>query len=65
MRLLWTIVRLVIAVLAAVVLFVTVFFVDTPSGTSIETSGAITDAVALVVLVAAVWSLWRDRERLS
>lgn len=65
MRLLWTIVRLVIAVLAGVVLFVAALFVETPSGTSIATSGAITDAIALVVLVAAVWSLWRDRERLS
>jgi hypothetical protein len=43
----------------------TVFWISSPSGTTIDPTGAIIDAVALVVLVAAAWSLWRDRARLT
>lgn len=61
MKIFLTILRVGIAGLAAVVLFVTVFWVETPSGRTIDTAGAITDAVALVVLVAMLAWLWIDR----
>ncbi len=61
MDLFWTIVRLIVAVVAAVVLFVTELFVAGPNGvTAIDRTGAIVDAIALAVLVAIIWSLWRD-----
>ena len=64
MRLLWTLIRVVIAISALVVISVTVFFISSPSGTAIDTTGAITDAIAVLVLIVAIWSLWRDRARL-
>jgi riboflavin transporter FmnP len=39
--------------------------VSTPSGTSIDPSGAVIDAIALVVFVVIAWSLWRDRRSLA
>ncbi len=59
MDLFWTIVRLILAVIAGVVLFVTELFVTGPGGTTIDRTGAAVDAVALIVLVAIIWSLWR------
>lgn len=38
-----------------------VFFVSTPNGTTIDPSGAVIDAIAVVILVVGLWSLWRDR----
>lgn len=64
MRALWTIARILIGLLALGTTFVTVLFVTGPSGTSVDPSGAVIDAVALVILVAVAWSLWRDRGRL-
>ena len=64
MRALWTIARILLALLALATSFVTVLFVTGPSGTSVDPNGAVIDAVALVVLVAVAWSLWRDRGRL-
>ncbi len=60
MDLFWTIVRLIVAVIAGVVLFVTDLFVTTPSGTTIDRTAALVDGVAIVVLIAIIWSLWRD-----
>jgi hypothetical protein len=40
-------------------------FVSTPSGTSILPSGLVIVVIALAVLVAAGWSLWRDRRAIS
>lgn len=64
MRALWTIARILLALLALAASFVTVLFVTGPSGTSVDPSGAVIDVIALVVLVAVAWSLWRDRGRL-
>lgn len=64
MRGLWTVVRLVLVLAAAGVTFVTPFLVVGPGGTSIDQGGALIDAVALVVIVAVLWSLWRDRRAL-
>lgn len=61
MKIFLTIVRVGIALLAAVVLFVTVAWFETPQGRTISVPGAITDAVALVVLVAMILWLWLDR----
>ena len=64
MRALWTIVRILVALLALGVTLVTPLFVSSPSGTTIDTTGAVIDAVAVIALVASAWSLWRDRARL-
>ncbi len=64
MRALWTIVRILVALAAIGVTIVTPFFRGDAGGTTIDTNGAVIDAVAVVVLVAALWSLWRDRARL-
>jgi hypothetical protein len=64
-RALWTIVRILVLLASLATLFVTVLFVSTPSGTSIVPSGAVIDAIALVVFVAVAWSLWRDRRALA
>jgi hypothetical protein len=64
MRALWTVARVAVGLLAIAVTFVTVLWVDGPSGRQIDTTGAVLDAVAVVVLLAVIWSLWRDRARL-
>ncbi len=64
MRIVWTLVRALIALAAVGILLVTPVFVTGPNGTSIEPAGALIDAIALVVLVGVLWSLWRDRSRL-
>ena len=64
MRVLWTIVRILLLLVSLATLFVTVIFVSSPTGSSIEPSGAVIDAVSLVVLVLVAWSLWRDRQAL-
>jgi hypothetical protein len=56
----------VLLVLGAIfTITLTPFWISSPSGTTIDAGGAIIVAVALVVLVASAWSLWRDRARLS
>jgi len=64
MRALWTIVRLVVLVVAVGITLVTVLFVSGPGGTTIDTTGAFMDGVALLVIVLVLWSLWRDRRAL-
>jgi flagellar biosynthesis protein FliP len=64
-RALWTLIRIVVLLASLATLFVTVLFVSTPSGTSIDPSGAVIDAIALVVFVVIAWSLWRDRRALA
>ena len=56
---------MVLILVAIFTMSVTVFWISSPSGTTIDPNGAIVDAVALVVLIAAGWSLWRDRARLT
>jgi len=60
-RALWTIARIIVALLALGTTAVTALFVTGPSGTSVDPNGALIDAVALVILIAVAWSLWRDR----
>ena len=60
----WTIARIIVALLALGVSFVTVLFVSGPGTTSLDPSGALIDAVALAVLIAVAWSMWRDRRSL-
>ena len=64
MQALWTVGRILVALAALGATFVTLLIRQTPGGTTIETSGAVVDLVAVVVLVAVLWSLWRDRARL-
>ena len=61
----WTVLRVLLILGAIFTMSVTVFWISSPSGTTIDTNGAIADVVALVVLVAAGLSLWRDRARLT
>jgi hypothetical protein len=63
-RLLWTIVRILVLLAALATLLLTVLFVSSPSGTSVDTNGAIIDGIALVIFVLVAWSLWRDRHSL-
>ena len=65
MRLLWTLVRILLLLASLATLFVTVLFVSSTTGTSIDPSGAVVDAISLVVLVVVGWSLWRDRRALA
>lgn len=65
MKIFLTIVRVTIALFAAVVLFVTVLNVETPSGTTISTEGAVIDGIALVVLAAVLVWMWVDRRNLA
>lgn len=60
-----TIVRVVIAALAAVVVFVTPFWITGPAGTTIDTTGAFIDLVAAAVFVAMVVWMWVDRRDLA
>jgi len=64
-RALWTLIRIVILLASLATLFVTVLFVSTQSGTSIDPSGAVIDAIALAVFVVTAWSLWRGRRALA
>lgn len=64
MRALWTVVRILLLLACLTQLFVTVLFVSSPSGTTIDPNGAIIDAIAVIVLVVVAWSLWRDRRAL-
>jgi flagellar biosynthesis protein FliP len=61
---LWTLVRILILLASLATLLVTVLFVSSSTGTSIVPSGAVLDAIALVILVFVGWSLWRDRRAL-
>lgn len=65
MRVLWTLVRIVVALAALGVLLLTPLFVSSPSGTTIESAGAVIDAIAIAVLVVDAWSLWRGRRTLA
>ena len=64
MRAFWSILRVVIALAAVGLVAATVVFVTGPSGTSLDPNGVAIDAVAVIVLVAVTWSLWRDRRSL-
>lgn len=65
MKIFMTIVRVVIAALAAVLVFVTPFWVQSPSGTTIDTNGVVIGAVGAVVFIAMVVWMWIDRKNLA
>ncbi len=57
----WTIVRVLLALLALGMMFVTPLWMEGPGGREIVVVGALIDLVALAVLVGVVWSWWRSR----
>ena len=65
MRVVWTLVRILLVLIALGALLLTPVFVSSPSGTTIESAGLFIDLVALAALVFAVWSIWRGRRTLA
>lgn len=60
----WSAARVLVIVLALAVLFSVALYAQSSDGTTqLLTNGVVIDAVALIVLVASAWSLWRDRRR--
>lgn len=57
----WTIVRVLLALLALATLFVTPLWMEGSSGREIVVVGAIIDLVALAILTVVAWSWWRSR----
>jgi hypothetical protein len=57
------IVRVVLAIAALGVIFVTPFWVETPAGSELVVSGLIVDLIAVAIIVWAAWSWWRQRRR--
>ena len=58
----WVVARVLLIVLALLVLFSVALYTQSSDGTTqLLTDGVVIDAVALIVLVASAWSLWRDR----
>jgi len=60
----WTAVRVVLILFALAMLFSVALYSQSSDGTTaLIPSGVVLDAIAIVVLVASAWSLWRDRKR--
>lgn len=60
----WTVVRVLLIIAALGVLFITPLYTQSSDGTTqLLIDGVVIDAIALLVLVASAWSLWRDRRR--
>lgn len=60
----WTAVRVLLILAALGVLFITPLYAQSSDGgTTLLLTGAVIDAVALLVLLGSAWSLWRDRRR--
>ena len=60
----WTVARVLAIVLALGVLMVVPLYAQSSDGTTrLLTDGVVIDAVAIAVIVAAAWSLLRDRRR--
>jgi hypothetical protein len=58
----WTAARVLAIVVAVGVLFIVPLYTQASDGTSqLLTDGVVIDAVAIAVIVASAWSLWRDR----
>lgn len=57
----WTIIRVLLGLLALGTLFVTPLWMDGPRGREIVVVGAIIDLVALTILAVVAWSWWRSR----
>ena len=58
---LMNIVRVVLAIAALGVIFITPFWVETPAGRELVVSGLIVDLMAVAIIVWAAWSWWRQR----
>ena len=60
----WVAVRVLLILLALAMLFSVVLYSQGSDGTTaLIPSGVVLDAIAIVVLFASAWSLWRDRKR--
>jgi hypothetical protein len=60
----WTAARVLAIVLALGVLFIVPLYAQSSDGTTqLLTDGVVIDAVAIAVIVASAWSLFRDRRR--
>jgi hypothetical protein len=60
----WTAARVLAIVLALGVLFIVPLYARSSDGTTqLLTDGVVIDAVAIAVIVASAWSLFRDRRR--
>lgn len=58
----WTAARVLLIVGAFAVLLSVALYTQSSDGTTaLVPSGVVIDAIAIVVLVASAWSLWRDR----
>ncbi len=58
----WTAARVLAIVLAFGVLSFTAVFAQSSDGTTqLLTDGVVIDVVAIAVIAASAWSLWRDR----
>jgi hypothetical protein len=60
----WTAARVIAIVLGLGVLLIVPLYTQSSDGTTqLLTDGVVIDAVAVIVIVASGWSLWRDRRR--
>ena len=60
----WIAVRVLLILFALAMLFSVALYAQSSDGTTaLIPSGVVLDAIAIVVLVASAWSLWRDRKR--
>jgi len=60
----WAVARVVAIVVALGVILVVPLYAQSSDGTTrLLAEGAVIDAVAIAVIVASAWSLWRDRRR--
>lgn len=57
----WTVARVLLILAALGVFFIVPLYSQNSNGTAqLLTDGVVIDAVALIVLVASAWSLWRE-----
>jgi hypothetical protein len=54
-----------VILIAVATTFVTALFVEGPSGRTILLDGLVIDLIALAAIIAAAFSLWRDRRALA
>ena len=60
----WVAVRVLLILFALAMLFSVALYAQSSDGTTVLIpSGVVLDAIAIVVLVASAWSLWRYRRR--
>ena len=60
----WIAVRVLLILFALAMLLSVALYAQSSDGTTaLIPSGVVLDAIAILVLVASAWSLWRDRTR--